>query len=72
MAAGTRAREVLLPVLMFPLVVPLVAPVVDATRLAMQGAAISDLAELMALICAYDVAYLVAGFLAFSHVLEGQ
>ncbi len=71
MAASTRAREVLLPVLLYPVVLPLVIPAVRLTELvlATEGAPAADLWPLVTLIAAYDVILMVLGFLLFPYVV---
>lgn len=71
MAVSTRAREVLLPIILFPLALPLVVPAVGASTVAFGLAPAVDLASSLALMAAYDVVYMVTGFLFFSHVVEG-
>jgi heme ABC exporter ATP-binding subunit CcmA/heme exporter protein CcmB len=69
MAVNTRAREVLLPVLLYPLVLPLVIPAVQATAIVLSGAPLSEAVGPLALIAAYDIVFLVLGFLFLSHVV---
>lgn len=64
-----RAREVLLPLLMLPLVVPVVLGSVSATRLLLSGDPFGELGSWVRLLCAYDVVFTVAPLLAFEHVL---
>ena len=64
-----RAREVLLPLLMFPLVVPVVLGSVSATRLLLAGDPFGELDAWVRLLVAYDVVFTVAPLLAFEHVL---
>lgn len=64
-----RAREVLLPLLMFPLVVPVVLGSVSATRLLLAGDPFGELGAWVRLLAAYDVVFTVAPLLAFEHVL---
>lgn len=64
-----RAREVLLPLLMLPLVVPVVLASVSATRLLLDGDPFGELAAWVRLLVAYDVVFTVAPLLAFEHVL---
>jgi heme ABC exporter ATP-binding subunit CcmA/heme exporter protein CcmB len=68
-AAHTRAREVMLPVLVLPIVVPIVIGVVQATGLAMGSPVAQDLPWLR-LILAFDALYLAAGIAVFEYVLE--
>ncbi len=72
MAVGTRAREVLLPVLLFPVVLPLVIAIVQATDLLLVPP--PDLAfrwqAPLIFIAAFDLIFLVLGFLLLPFVLE--
>ena len=68
MAAATRARELLLPILIFPLIVPVVIGAVRAT---------SDLIVPLAneppwlgLIAAFDIIFLSVSMLTFQYVIE--
>ncbi len=68
LAANTRAREVLLPVLVFPLLVPVVIAAVRATAnlvLARAGEA-----PWLGLIAAFDVIFVSISALAFAYVAE--
>ena len=64
-----RAREVLLPLLVFPLVVPVVLASVAATRLLLQGDPFGQLGAWMKLLVAFDIVFTVAPLLAFERVL---
>ncbi len=68
-AAHTRAREVMLPVLLLPIIVPIVIGVVQATGLALGSTTAHDLPWL-GLILAFDAMYLAAGIAVFEYVLE--
>jgi len=70
-AVSTRAREVLLPVLLFPLVLPLVLPAVNATATVLAGGPLQELVAPLVLVAAYDLIFLVLGFLLFSYTVEG-
>jgi heme exporter protein A len=70
MAVGTRAREVLLPVLLYPLVVPLVIPAVSASAAILSGATMMGLGAALTLLIAYDVAFWVVAFLLYGSVME--
>jgi heme ABC exporter ATP-binding subunit CcmA/heme exporter protein CcmB len=68
-AAHTRAREVMLPVLLLPIMVPIVIGVVQATSLALGSTTAHDLPWL-GLILAFDAMYLATGVAVFEYVLE--
>lgn len=68
MAENARAREVLLPVLLFPLLVPVVIAAVRATSALI--APIPGDAPWLGLIAAFDVIFITLSTLAFEHVVE--
>lgn len=67
-AANTRAREVLLPLLVFPLIVPVVIGAVKAT----QGliSPVAGDAPWLGLIAAFDVIFLSISAITFQYVIE--
>lgn len=67
-AVRTRYREVMLPLLLFPLLVPLLVGSVQATAtLLEEGRAASPALRLLAV---YDGVFLIASFLLFEYVLD--
>ena len=70
MAANTRAREVMLPVLMLPILVPLLIAAVKATGLLMDGGPWSSVWTWANLLIGFDVVYLVVSFVVFEFVVE--
>lgn len=70
-AASThgRAREILLPVLLFPLLIPLLMMGVQATERILDGAAITDVAAELQLLLAFDTMFLAIGWLTFDYIL---
>ncbi|HLJ80121.1 MAG TPA: heme exporter protein CcmB [Ktedonobacterales bacterium] len=67
-AANTRAREVLLPLLVFPLIVPIVIGAVKATQALVSP--VSGDAPWLGLILAFDVIFLSLSALTFQYVVE--
>jgi heme exporter protein B len=66
-AASTRAHEVLLPLLVFPLVVPIVIAAVKAT----QGLLAPDTTHpWMGMLVAFDVIFVSVSFVMFPYVIE--
>jgi heme exporter protein B len=68
MAAATHAREILLPILVFPLIVPVVIGAVRATGSLMIPAANEP--PWLGLIAAFDVIFLSISLLLFEYVIE--
>ncbi len=69
-AASTRMREVMLPVLLFPVLVPLFIAAVKTTSGAMAGQAFSEYSNWFNLLLAFDVIFIVVSFLVFEYVVE--
>ena len=71
MASRLRAREVLLPLLLFPMLIPLLVGAVAATGALLQGDPLGQSGGWMRLLVVFDVIFLAASFLTFEHVIEG-
>jgi heme exporter protein B len=69
-AASTRMREVMLPVLMFPVLVPLLVASVKITQGALQNLPFSDYQGWFNLLLAYDAIFLTVAYLTFEFVVE--
>jgi heme exporter protein B len=70
MAVHTRAREVLLPVLLFPVVVPALIAAVKLTAGLLDGQALADMANWMQLLVAFDVILIAVSYMTFDYVVE--
>jgi heme exporter protein B len=70
MAVNTRAREVLLPILLFPVVLPVLIAGVKMTGALLDGESFSSLNNWLRLIVIYDVAFTIVAYLTFGFVVE--
>lgn len=70
MASRSRAREVLLPLLLFPMLVPVLLAAMEATKALLGGDVMGDAGAWARLLVAFDIVFLVATFLAFEFVIE--
>jgi heme exporter protein B len=70
MTAHLRAREVMLPLLLFPLTVPVILGSVRATDALLAGRGLADAGHWIKLLVGFDVIYLVVCPLLFEFVLE--
>ncbi len=66
----TRAREVMLPLLMLPLVVPIFIAGVKVTAYMLAGKALADVAQWLNLMVGFDAIFLVVGWLLFEYAVE--
>jgi len=70
MASRSRVREVLLPLLLFPMLVPVLIAAIQATKSLLGGDLMHDAGAWARLLAAYDVIFVAASFLAFDFVIE--
>lgn len=70
MAVHTRAREVMLPILLLPVSLPAFISATNATRIALAGAPLGEMASWLRLLVAYDVIISVVGWMTFEFVVE--
>ncbi len=71
MTVQTRAREVLLPILLLPLVLPVMIGAVEATRGVLQSAPLPLYRPWIELLAIADLIFLVVSYWLFEFVLEG-
>lgn len=69
-AMHTRAREVMLPVLLFPTLMPVIIAAVQATGAVLGGDSLTTLAPEMGILLAYDMILSVVAWLSFEYVVE--
>ncbi len=70
-ASHARARDVLLPLLLFPLLIPALMGAVKATNLVMQGDPMGQLDSWLGLLGGFNLIYWGLGFALFPRVIEG-
>ena len=70
LAVNTKAREMVLPILFFPMVIPLVISAVKATGLMLAGEPMSSMVSWLSIIIAFDAVYTVTSYWVFNFVLE--
>ena len=69
-AVRTRAREVMLPLLLLPLAVPVFIAGVKVTAHMLAGKLLGDVAPWLNLMVGFDVIFLVVGWLVFEYAVE--
>jgi heme exporter protein B len=69
-ATNARARDVLLPLLLFPLIVPALLAASKATSLVLQGDPMEQLRSWVGLLGGFDVIYWSLAFVLFPKVIE--
>lgn len=66
----TRTRDVLLPVLLYPLALPVLIAAVEASRGVLAGQPLAELQSWTSLLIASNILFLAAGLLLFDTILE--
>ena len=70
MTAQTRAREVLLPILLLPVAAPVLIFAVKATAGVLDGLPLSDIARWLQMLAAFDVIFPAVAFMTFDYVVK--
>ncbi len=70
MAVHTRAREVLLPIMLFPVIVPAILAAVKLTAGILDNTLFEDVSHWFTLLIAFDVIFIAASFMLFEFVVE--
>ena len=70
MAVQTRTRDVMLPILLFPVTIPLLIGAVKASMGFLQGVPIEEIRPWLNLLIAYDLIFLALSLMVFDYVVE--
>ena len=71
LASRSRAREVLLPLLLFPMLVPVLIAAAKATAALVGGDALGEAGAWLRLLVVFDAIFVVASLLVFDEVIGG-
>jgi heme exporter protein B len=69
-AVNTRAREVMLPILLFPVVLPAIIAAVEATAGVVDGLAFAEWQQWLNVLVAFDVILITVSMLTFDFIVE--
>lgn len=70
MSAQTRTREILLPILLFPVAIPVLLAAVKASNGLLAGAEFSEILAPLNILIVYDVIFIAVAFMVFDYVVE--
>jgi heme exporter protein B len=70
MAVQTRTRDMLLPILLFPVVIPLIVAAVKASAGFIQSLPMTEISPWLNLLIVYDVVFLAVAWMVFDFVVE--
>jgi heme exporter protein B len=70
MTVHARAREVMLPILLFPLVMPALIAAVKLTAGVLDGQAWAQMRNWLQMLVGFDIVFFVLSYLAFEYIVE--
>lgn len=70
LATSSRMREMLLPILLYPIWIPILLAAVRATGGVLSGGGLGDVSGWIQLILGFDVIFVTAGLILFDQILE--
>jgi heme exporter protein B len=70
MTVNTRAREAMLPLLLFPITVPVLIAATKSTGQVLDGQPLSEVYSWLRLLLAFDIIFTVIAWLGFEYVME--
>ncbi|MFQ5577681.1 MAG: heme exporter protein CcmB, partial [Anaerolineae bacterium] len=70
MVIHTRARDILLPILLFPVVVPVLLSAVRLTAGLLDNLPFSEVQNWLGLLLAFDAIFMAMSFILFEYIVE--
>jgi heme exporter protein B len=70
MTVHARAREVMLPILLFPIILPALIAAVKLTGGVLDGQPMSEIQHWLQLLVAFDVIFMAVSYVAFDYIVE--
>ncbi|MDD2694475.1 MAG: heme exporter protein CcmB [Anaerolineales bacterium] len=70
MAVQTRTRDILLPILLFPVAIPVLIAAVKSSTGFLQGLEMAEISPWLNLLLVYDVVFIAVAFMVFDYVVE--
>lgn len=70
MAVQTRTRDILLPILLFPVIIPVFIAAVKASSGFLQGLPVNEITPWLNLLIVYDVVFTAVSFMVFDYIVE--
>jgi len=70
MSSTSKARDVILSILVFPISVPVIIASVKATGLILDGGSIQTVYAWLKILVAFDLVFLLLAFLTFGYIME--
>ena len=70
LSSNLKSREIMLPILLYPLMIPIVIGVVRMTGQILQGVLLVDMMKWIGLTASFDIIYIGVSIMTIDHILE--
>ncbi|MFH1287786.1 MAG: heme exporter protein CcmB [bacterium] len=70
MAVNTKTREIMLPILLFPIMVPVILASVKTTSGILTGETFAQISSWLKLMAAFDIIFITVSYLTFEYLIE--
>lgn len=70
LTVNTRTREILLPVILFPVLIPVILSAVTATAVMLGNGDLSDISGELQILAVYDIIFFVVAQMVFEYTIE--
>jgi heme exporter protein B len=70
LTVNTRTREILLPVILFPVLIPVILSAVTATAVMLANGDLSDISGELQILVVYDIIFFVVAQMVFEYTIE--
>ena len=70
LSANLKTREIMLPILLYPLLIPIIIGVVRMTGQILDGAELADMMKWVGLTASFDIIYIGVSIMTIDHILE--
>ena len=70
LSSNLKTREIMLPILLYPLMVPIAIGSVQLTGKILDGKSLADMMNWVGLIICFDIIFISASIMTIDHILE--
>ncbi len=70
MVTNTKMKEIMLPIILFPIILPIIIASVKSTSEIMDGERLSNISSWLKLMIGFDIIFIGISFLVFEYVIE--
>ena len=70
LSSNLKSREIMLPILLYPLMIPIVIGAVRMTGQILEGVPLADMMKWIGLTASFDIIYIGVSIMTIDHILE--